>query len=109
MMLYAVKQIAWTKKATFWAFSLSLGILIFTGVLARITLEITGSVVNNPDLAVVVLMKEVDDVQYSTLLRESEFDRDYLVETHTAKWLVKLHKSSVTDEWSIKSKQNLRE
>lgn len=108
-MLYAARQIAWTKKATLWAFLLSLGILVFTGILARITLEITGSVINNPDLAVVVLMKEVEDVQYSTLLRESEFDRDYLVETTNTKWLVKLHKSSLTEEWSIKSKQNLRE
>lgn len=81
-------------------------IIVFTGVLARVTLEISGSVVHDPDLAVVVLMEEFDTVKHSVLLREQENERHYLVETKNGNWLVKLKKD---EEWSIKSKENLRE
>jgi hypothetical protein len=79
-MLITLKRNLHAKRATWAAFLLSGCIIAFTGVLARITLEISGSVLNNPNLAVVVLMKEVDDVQHSTLLREQENERHYLVE-----------------------------
>ena len=106
LMLSAIKELAWSKKAGWWAFLLSVLIISFTGVLARITLEISGSVIDNPDLAVVVLMEEVDNVQHSTLLREEGNERHYLVETSEGNWLVKLKKD---EQWHISSKENLRE
>jgi hypothetical protein len=76
--------------------------------LGRATLNLHGAVIRKPDIAVLVLMEARDEeILDSTLLKESQNEREYLVETKTgSKWV--LLKRGVS-QWYIAQVENLRE
>ena len=101
-----LQEYRWQRNATLWAFGLSIAIIIITGVLARVTLNIAASTIENPDLAVVILLED-EGVTDSVLLREeSSTRRHYLLETKAGNKLVILEKK---DAWEVAEVEDLHE
>ena len=93
------------KRAGLVAFLLSLGIIICTSLLARITLHLQSASIISADTILQTYLNE-DDVKNTTLLRNKADERHYLVETADDQQLVILKK---TDAWHVESTESLRE
>ena len=103
-MLTELEKIKWYKHAGLWAFAICLVILTFTGVLARITLNLQGATLTNPDLAIYTLLED-EIVYHADLIRESETERHYVVESSAGTRLVILEKDQY---WKVAEQEALR-
>lgn len=89
-----------------WAVLLSALVVGLTATLGRAMGNVKAALTDKPDIAVYLLLKE-DVVTSSTLLRSSENERDYLVETKDGPKLVKLQKGE--KEWYVSHEERMHE
>lgn len=92
--------------AVLWALIMSLIVVGITAGLGRAALNLKASLTEKPDLAVYVLLPELE-IGRSTLLREREYERDYLVESKDGPLFVRLRKDGETDRWYVSEKESM--
>ncbi len=88
-----------------WTLAASAIVVVMAAGLARATLNMAAALTEKPDLAVYLLLEE-ENVKDSVLLRETEKERDYLVETDDGPKLAKLKKGE--KEWYVSKVEPLR-
>lgn len=103
-MLAEIEKIQWRKRAGLWAFAICLVILTFTGILARITLNLQGASVANADLAIFGLLSE-ETINHIQLLRDEGTTRHYLLETAEGNKLAVLQN---INGWKVLKTEDLR-
>lgn len=103
-MLAELEKIQWRKRAGLWAFGICILILTFTGILARITLNLQGASVTNPDLAIFGLLPEYT-INHVELLRDEGTTRHYLIETNEGNKLAILQN---VHGWNVLKTEDLR-
>ena len=89
-----------------WALLLSCLIVGVAATLARATINLKAALTDKPDIAVYLLLPE-EEIGKTTLLRESEDERDYLAETKDGNKLIKLKKGE--KEWFVTLVESLHE
>ena len=72
----------------------------------RATINLRSALTDKPDIAIYLLLPE-EEIGKTTLLRESETERDYLAETKDGQKLIILKKGE--KEWYVSSVEPLRE
>jgi hypothetical protein len=88
-----------------WTIAASALVVMTAAGLARATLNMAAALTEKPDLAVYLLLEEEKPTN-SVLLRESEKERDYLVETESGPKLAKLKKGE--EKWYVSKVEDLR-
>ena len=81
-----------------WAVALSLAVVAGAAFLGRATLNLKAALTDKPDIAIYLLLPE-EEIGNTTLLRETDTERDYLAETKDGKKLIKLKKGD--NEWFV--------
>ncbi|TSC58653.1 MAG: hypothetical protein Greene041662_725 [Candidatus Peregrinibacteria bacterium Greene0416_62] len=89
-----------------WAVLLSCLVVALAATLGRTMANMKAALTDKPDIAVYLLLKD-EDVSSSVLLRSTEDQRDYLVETKEGPKLVKLKKGE--KEWFVASEERMHE
>ena len=93
-------------RVTFW--TLAMGAMVVTGAagVGRAAKNFRAALTEKPDIAIYILLKD-EGLGNTTLLRETETERDYLAETKDGPKLVKLKKGEF--EWYVALVEPLRE
>lgn len=89
-----------------WALLVCTLIVATIALLARGTLNLNAALTEKPDIALYLLLPE-EEITDEEVLRESEKERDYLVQTKDGPKLVKLRKGE--EEWYVQKIENLHE
>lgn len=89
-----------------WAFLASTVIVIAAAALGRAALNLRAAVTDKPDIGIYLLLPE-EGIHEVTLLRSTDTQRDYLVETKEGPKLVKLQKGE--DQWEVGLVEKLHE
>lgn len=92
------------SQTMLWAVLLSSVVVALAATLGRAMANVKAALTDKPDIAVYLLLKE-EDVSSSVLLRSTEDQRDYLVETSDGPKLVKLKKGE--KEWFVASEERM--
>lgn len=81
-------------------------VVVGAALLGRATHNFQAALTDKPDVAIYLLLPE-EELGITTLLRESETERDYLAETKNGPKLVKLKKGD--KEWFVSVVEELHE
>jgi hypothetical protein len=81
-----------------WAVVLSVLIVVAASLLGRATRNFHAALTDKPDVAIYLLLPN-EGLGNTTLVRESELERDYLAETSEGPKLIKLKKGQ--REWFV--------
>ena len=92
-------------NSLFWALALSAVIVVAASMLGRAALNMQAALTDKPEVAVYLLLEE-EHPGRSTLLRATENERSYLVETASGSMLVKLRRGERA--WYVAFKESLR-
>jgi len=90
----------------FWAVLLSCLIVAIAASLGRATLNLKAALTEKPDIALYFLLPE-EEIGESELIRETEFERDYLAETKHGPALIRLRKGD--NQWFVVFEERLHE
>lgn len=89
-----------------WALLGSSVIVGATAVLGRAALNLRAALTDKPDIGIYMLLPD-EGIRETTLLRETENQRDYLAETRDGSKLIILRKEG--GEWTVAGIERLRE
>lgn len=92
------------RHTVLWSVVLCISIVIAAALLGRATHNFQAALTDKPDVALYLLLQE-EEIGQSTLIRESETERDYLAETKEGPKLVKLKKGDA--EWFVSVVEDL--
>ena len=95
------------KNALLYAILASVIIVVASALVGRAALNLDAALTEKPDLALFLLLPE-EDIEYSTVLREQEHERDYLIETPDGEKFIKLQKDLSTSEWFVAHRETVR-
>ena len=84
------------SKTVLWSVFLCTVIVTVTAALGRATRNFQAALTDKPDVAIYLLLPE-EEIRQTTLLRETDTERDYLAQTKTGPKLVKLKKGP--EQW----------
>lgn len=85
---------------------LCISIVIAAAALGRATHNFSAALTDKPDVAIYLLLPD-EGIRDTTLLRESELERDYLAETKDGPKLIKLRRGD--KEWFVSLIEELHE
>lgn len=85
---------------------LSILIVVAASLLGRASYNFKAALTEKPDVAVYLLLPD-EEIGYTTLLRETETQRDYLAETKDGQKLITLKKGE--EEWFVSTVERLHE
>ena len=94
------------RKTTLWSLMMAVLIVAAAAALGRAAHNFKAALTDKPDVAIYLLMQD-EQLGNTTLLRESENERDYLAETKDGPKLVKLKKGG--KEWYVAEEEALRQ
>lgn len=94
------------RKTTVWSLFFAAIIVGSAAVLGRAAQNFRAALTDKPDVAIYLLLKDME-VGNTTLLRETETERDYLADTKDGPRLVKLKRGE--KEWYVAETETLRE
>lgn len=83
---------------TLWAVAITVLIVVAAATLGRAAHNFDAALVEKPDVAIYLLLED-EKIGQTTLLRESENERDYLAETEDGPKLVRLKKGP--EQWYV--------
>lgn len=89
-----------------WSIFVSLLVVVGVSLAARATHNFQAALTDKPDIAIYLLLPD-EELGNTTLLRETETERDYLAETKEGPKLVKLKKGE--KEWFVSVVEKLHE
>jgi hypothetical protein len=89
-----------------WSVTLSILIVIAAAALGRATYNFKAALTEKPDVAVYLLLPD-EGIGQTTLLRETETERDYLADTKDGPKLIKLKKGE--EKWFVSLVEKLHE
>lgn len=89
-----------------WSVVLCVAIVISASLLGRATGNFKAALTDKPDVAIYLLLPD-EDLGNTTLLRESETERDYLADTKEGPKLIKLKKGE--KEWFVSVVEKLHQ
>lgn len=89
-----------------WSVVASAMIVIAASGLARAARNFKAALTDKPDVALFLLLPE-EEITYSSLLRETPNERDYIAETKTGPKLIKLKRGP--QQWYVSLNEALRE
>lgn len=93
------------KKTVLWSVFLCLVIVVSASLLGRATFNFDAALTEKPDVAIYLLLPN-EELGNTTLLRESEGERDYLAETAEGPKMIKLKKGK---EWYVAEVEKLHQ
>jgi hypothetical protein len=88
----------------FWAILVSALIVSLAATLARASFNVTAALTEKPDIAIYLLLPE-EKIGSTTLLRQTNDQRDYLAETKDGPKLIRLKKGA--NRWFVDLKETL--
>lgn len=94
------------SRTVFWSVLLCVSIVVAAAALGRATHNFSAALTDKPDVALYLLLPE-EGIGRTTLLRESEEERDYLAETETGPKLIKLRRAD--GRWYVSLIEKLHE
>lgn len=94
------------KRTVWWSIVLSTLIVVAAATLGRAAHNFQAALTDKPDVALYLLLPE-EQIGHSTLLKETETERDYLVETKDGSKLVQLKKGE--EAWYVSLVERLHE
>jgi hypothetical protein len=86
------------SRTTLWSLLFCIAIVIAVSGVGRAARNFRAALTDKPDIALYLLLEQ-EKISNSTLLRESDTERDYLAETKNGPKLVKLKKGDI--EWYV--------
>lgn len=89
-----------------WAIGGSIAVVAVTAGLARATLNMKGALVEKPEIAVYILLPDLEITQVE-VLREEEMQKDLLVHTKSGNYLVIMKKGE--EQWYVAEQESLHE
>ena len=89
-----------------WSVTVSILIVIAAAMLGRATHNFKAALTDKPDVAIYLLLPE-EEIGQTTLLKESETEREYLAETKEGPKLIKLKKGPT--QWFVSYTEKLHE
>lgn len=98
-----------TRKYTHtvvWSVAICITIVISAALLGRATRNFNAALIDKPDVAVYLLLPD-EEIGQTTVIRETETERDYLAETATGPKLIKLKKGP--EQWFVSLIEPLHE
>jgi len=105
MHIQFLSKLRFTHTYSF-ALLISCLIVAIAATLARATLNVAGALLHKPDIAVLLLLPN-EGIYDSTLLRTTDTERDYLIQTKTGPKLARLKKGET--EWFVEEEVPLHQ
>lgn len=94
------------RHTVVWSSVLCVTIVVATALLGRATRNFNAALIDKPDVAIYLLLPD-EEIGQTTLLRESEMERDYLADTKDGPKLIRLKKGP--EEWFVSLIEPLHE
>lgn len=94
------------SRTVIWSVLLCVVIVMAAAALGRATHNFSAALTDKPDVAIYLLLPD-ENIGRTTVLRESENERDYLAETEEGPRLIKLRRSD--GEWYVSLIEELHE
>lgn len=94
------------KRTVLWSLLLSIMIVAAAATLGRAAHNFKAALTDKPDVALYLLLPD-EEIGQSTLLKDGETERDYLVETKDGSKFVRLKKGEET--WFVSLVEKLHE
>ncbi len=94
------------KHTLLWSVSVCVFVVIATAMLGRATHNFKAALTDKPDVAIYLLLPE-EEIGHTTLLKETDTEREYLAETKDGPKLIKLKKGPT--QWFVSYKERLHE
>lgn len=94
------------RRTIVWAVTLCVLVVTAVSLLGRATHNFQAALTEKPDVAIYLLLPDAG-IRTTTVLKESEIERDYLAETEDGPKLIRLKKGP--NEWFVSLVEDLHE